>query len=465
MGERMNKYFLGKHKSITGSSIAHLKVFPEGRADGEGGRTVNSPQEMLKGMTEFYSALWDEKPSDKVERDFFLRKIKRVITDQDVRGLLAPYTAAEVYREIVSGGSGTSPGTDGFPYEVYKAITRREKVDDEYQYSEICHILASVFNDVARRENLPNEFLDGVLSILHKKGDPALLSNYRPLTVMNTDYRLYTAILAKRMTSAFKNIIGEYQMAFMPGRLIDDNIRLVQGLIDRYKETPGEGLVMLFLDQVKAYDRVGHEWMYKILRKFRVPKIIIQRIQALSTGTGVWGYINGYRTENLIQTKSGVRQGDALSCILFNITIEVLHLAILEDPRISGIPLKEGSTAVTKSAGYADDTVIFLKDDRSAIAAATLMERYEKASGSRTNWKKSYKLSIGDMAPSISIYPQIRVVSPDDPQTLGYSGFEDGEDTAKLGEMSLVDARAKACSGYIDALDTALLLQIPRTQF
>lgn len=120
-----------------------------------------------------------------------------------------------------------------------------------------------------------------------------------------------------------------------PGRLIDDNPRTVQYLIAKYR-TADEGIALVFLDQEKAYDRVSHKFMWKVLRRFGVSREFIDWIKALYKDARIKIFINGFLSST-IQVPSGVRQGDPLSCPLFVVVIEALARFIDSDPLIRGI--------------------------------------------------------------------------------------------------------------------------------
>ena len=136
------------------------------------------------------------------------------------------------------------------------------------------------FRQIQNSNTTYDGWTNGLLTILYKnKGEETDLKNYRPLSIMNVDYKLFTDILMQRLVKALGEAIGIQQTAFLPGRIIDDNIRTIQGLIARHDKTDHafkrEGIGVLFLDQEKAYDRVSHEFLWAVLDKLGIPLIFI----------------------------------------------------------------------------------------------------------------------------------------------------------------------------------------------
>ena len=90
-----------------------------------------------------------------------------------------------------------------------------------------------------------------------KKGDRTNLSNWRPITLLTTDYKILTKALAHRLTQVLPTIINSDQTACIPGRTINDNISLIRDVIDYANETHTP-LALISIDQMKAFDRTSH---------------------------------------------------------------------------------------------------------------------------------------------------------------------------------------------------------------
>ncbi|CEP12815.1 hypothetical protein, partial, partial [Parasitella parasitica] len=155
-----------------------------------------------------------------------------------------------------------SPGLDGLPFELY-------------QY------LASSCSSF--------------LYLLVEKGDPQLLVKWRPLTLINSDDKLFTKLIANRLNTVHPKLINPYQTGFMPHHLFSDNGWLNQLLMSRLRVVALElPQVAVFLDQENAYDRVYPEYLRLVLLQFGFPAGLVSCLSSLFFGTKINVSINGW---------------------------------------------------------------------------------------------------------------------------------------------------------------------------
>ena len=123
---------------------------------------------------------------------------------------------------------------------------------------------AALANESIKKGQLPKSFLEGDSSMLYKKGDREDPRNYRPSTLLNTDYKIFTRVLSKRMLGVVHEFVSETQKGFVPDVLIADATMLLR-LVEAYiNEEPEERKgIFLFLDMEKAFDRVSYEFTKK----------------------------------------------------------------------------------------------------------------------------------------------------------------------------------------------------------
>ncbi|TPX33808.1 hypothetical protein SeLEV6574_g08336 [Synchytrium endobioticum] len=84
--------------------------------------------------------------------------------------------------------------------------------------------------------------------------------------------------------------------------------------------------VIVFLDQEKAYDRVDHKFLYKLLRIWNFPDNFIKLVEQMNEKSKFRVKINGNLTPEE-KAQRGLRQGDPLSCYLYLIVMEALRLS------------------------------------------------------------------------------------------------------------------------------------------
>ncbi len=139
---------------------------------------------------------------------------------------------------------------------------------------------------------------------IYKKKDPTEISNYRPITLLNTDYKLLTKVLALQLMEEAQNIVHEDQAGFIPKRSIFNHIRLAKVIIN-YAEIVEEDGAIIVLDQEKAYDKIRHNYLWITLRAFRIPAPFIHTVQELYQNANMIIAINGVFS-NPYQVKRGV---------------------------------------------------------------------------------------------------------------------------------------------------------------
>ncbi|KAG1669125.1 hypothetical protein FOA52_002636 [Chlamydomonas sp. UWO 241] len=116
-------------------------------------------------------------------------------------------TPAEVRAAATHSKPGTAPGPDGIPVDVWRRLGEPAFV-----------LLAAVFTAVGATGETPPGFLDGVVASIYKAKDAADAANYRPLTMLGSDYRVLAKVLATRWTPLFAAVVGPEQTAFLAGR-------------------------------------------------------------------------------------------------------------------------------------------------------------------------------------------------------------------------------------------------------
>ncbi|CCF47973.1 related to Retrovirus-related POL polyprotein [Ustilago hordei] len=339
LGEKPTRWFYSRFSASSLTAITALQSRP-------GGPIVENPPDLPVVAAAFYEVLFAEQPTNaRKGREFIdlMPKIPRALGES----ISAPITSTEVRAAIKGAPTGKSPGPDGLPIELLKEVLKSSSENAEY----LCEGLAHFFNSLLRGEVAAESFSIGVLSILYKNHGSTLdLKNYRPLTVANMDYKLFTSILTCRLCTALDDVIGSHQYAFLPGRLIDDNIRLVQSIIEENKGRENDGIYLLFIDQEKAYDHVDHNFFWHLLKKVGLPRPIRRAIRALYADIKLKVMVNGF-TSSAFPVMSGVRQGDPLSCVLYVLFLEPL-IRKLNASEIEGIPIPNSELTNPKKIEY-----------------------------------------------------------------------------------------------------------------
>jgi hypothetical protein len=291
--------------------------------------------------------------------------------------------------------NGSATRIDGLPYELWKELDNMNESAQkkESEGFDIADTLALIFQDI--QENGVDERSDfslGWMCPIYKKKDKKEISNYWPITLLNTDYRLLTKVLAIQLMKHVPTLVHPNQAGFIPNRSIFDHICLAKSIIS-YAEAMDTDGAIITLDQEKAYDKIHHEYLWETMKEFHLPQPFTDMVKALYSHAFTHVAING-EFSTPFQVTRGVRQGDPLSCALFDLAIEPLACKLRNDNNIRGITIPGLEEKILVNM-FTDDTTLYLsKDDRFDIIEDTL-RKWCEVSGAKFNIEKTEIIPIG----------------------------------------------------------------------
>ncbi|KAM9949538.1 hypothetical protein ACTFIT_010751 [Dictyostelium discoideum] len=346
------------------------------------GRTNNKQELIEEEYVKYYSNLYDYKEDDPLSHYEMLENWT-VTRDSTWDNLENEFTSQEILEVIKQLNPHKSPGPDGIPNLFY--ITHKEK---------LAPILASAFNDTLRNPHLNSKnYKEGLIITIPKKGDPELIKNRRPITLANCIYKIHSKLINNRIIPILTKVINHYQKGFVPGRFIIDNIISMNELINYCNDKRINGIITLY-DFEKAFDSISHGSILRSLQHINIPTNIINLIMNLLTKSEARIEING-RTTIPFEIKRGVKQGDPLSPTLFVLVIEALARKILQDDRITGLPLNN-SNHREKFQSFADDSASMVPDSQQLELVLQHFNSFCKATSSKLNIDKSSSILIGN---------------------------------------------------------------------
>ncbi len=230
-----------------------------------------------------------------------------------------------------------------------------------------------MFSESIQSENLPPNLTQRLQTLIPKpKKDTSLIDNWRPICLLNNDYKILACILAKRLKSVLNSVIDETQSGFMPKRHIANNIRLVLDLFD-YSELINDDSFILFLDFYKEFDSLNHEFILLSLKKLGFGDPFCKFVRTLYSNANFsinlkWG------TSPRFQLSRGVRQGCPVSPYLILIAAQLLSSS-LSSSALQVITVANKYILISQ---LADDTALFLKDKLQIPVAIELIKVFLK---------------------------------------------------------------------------------------
>ena len=372
-GEASTAYFFRLEKKIGRRRLFHAVC-------NMAGVVVSSFSAISAAWMEFYVHLFSAQPLVSSEQDFFLSHISQKLNNEQLLLCEGPLTVAECKHALDKMANGKSPGIDGLSAEFYQRFW--PVIGDDY---------VAVMNYCFTQGKLSATQRSGIITLLHKRGDPLNMKNWRPITLLCVDYKIAAKALANRLLTVLSSVIHSDQTCGVPGRNPNENCRLLKDLV-LDANTRDTGAAVISLDQEKAFDRVDWAYLQRVLRTMNFGDGFCQWVSLLYSRISSSVLVNG-ELSLPFQVSRGVRQGCPLSPLLYIIIAETIACAIRADLSIDGYPMPR--TRRAKICQYADDTTIIVLSDPSMKAVFALFHRYELASGARLNVEKSHGLLVG----------------------------------------------------------------------
>ena len=230
-----------------------------------------------------------------------------------------------------------------------------------------------------------------IVRLLFKKGDHRLLRNWRPVSLLNVDYKILSKIMTTRLSKIMGKIIPIEQKCGVRGRKMADIIRNLESILREMEERGG---MFVALDQEKAFDRISHKYMFRLLEKMGFKGKFVKIIRAMYTSISSQISVNGALTDQ-INIQRSIRQGCAFSMLLFVIGAIPLIEMINDDNKIGGYTTRRGRKLKIQS--YADDNTIISENPYDLDKIFEIYDMHARASESKLNAEKTEILAIGNI--------------------------------------------------------------------
>ncbi len=242
-----------------------------------------------------------------------LDSLDETVSEEQAADLGGEITYDECARSLRTAKNGTAPGLDGIPFEVWKALHARHTEDIRFESRgsfDCVRLLTAALEDIRLHGvAAQTSFAQGWIAPIYKeKGERTRVVNYRPITLLNTDYKLLTKTLAVRLAGVAPGIIHCAQAGFVPGRKIHNHTQLARMMMSWAEVNDADGAIVA-LDQEKAYDKIAHDYLWRVLARFKIPDSFIRVVKSLYGNAVTSIMVNGVLSR-AYRIYRGVRQGD-----------------------------------------------------------------------------------------------------------------------------------------------------------
>ena len=258
---------------------------------------------------------------------------------------VSPPTYHEVTQIIEKLKTHKAAGPDNIPAELIKTggIALKQRIH-------------KLIVKIWKEETLPREWTEGIICPIYKKGDRMLCSNYRPITLLNVVYKIFTILIHNKLSKIMEEKLEDCQMGFRANRSTIDNLFIVRQIIEKCHEYNIE-LHNVFIDYTQAFDTVHRDKILKYLNNYRIPSKLMKLIAKTLEDTKARVKINQTYTGKF-EISTGVKQGDPLSATLFSIVIDIIKQLELRG---------NISTRLKQCSAYADDILITARTQQTLI--------------------------------------------------------------------------------------------------
>ncbi|KAJ4440868.1 hypothetical protein ANN_10715 [Periplaneta americana] len=329
--------------------------------------------------------------------------------------LTTPLTTQNILAAIKASPLNKSPGADGIPVEFYIAfwsIIEREMVE--------------IMNALMTSPVIPSDICLGIMVLIPKIACPKTALDYRPITLLNSDYKIFMRCMKTRLSTIFPHVIGPHQQCLVAGRNILNATCAIRDSISVAKQNK-QNHMLISLDFDHAFDRVRHNYLLQRMMELNIDPAFIACLRNIMAVSNSKLLVNGHLTQAFPVERS-VRQGCPLSMHLFALTL---------DPLLQNISCIYPMNTDTIIRAYADDVTIVAVDATILPRMYQCIQQYSRETGAQLNEKKTKAMYIGkeDKIPLpswLSIHSSIKI--------LGVTFFNDLSQTIRYNWNSVTNA-------------------------
>ena len=357
----------------------------------------NDPQEIANHLSKLHAKTVSPNSILNYDLDSFLQKFHLSI-DQiypQIYNLTSPICTVNEYKDVIkSMSNNSSPGLSSEP-----------KILFQYLFDLLPNFMTRALNQLHLVKNIDNSpfawIKDRNIVFIDKKGtDPSLGQNKRPISSMETLYKIQSKSLNKKVIPYLSKIISNDQFGFTPKRHMHSaSVSTIATM--NYIQSHNLDSQLISFDIQRAFDRIIPEVLHKIIKHIFPNGNFAQTwINLTSKGRFRAKVENCY--SEFINIILGTPQGGPSAATLFNILHHIFP-SVLDSIVFHHISLKI-SKKILKSLAFADDTWRFycIRFSRDIEKLYCMLNELENSTGLKINFSKTKILVHGTIPPNLS---------------------------------------------------------------
>jgi hypothetical protein len=342
---------------------------------------VQDTRGIMRMASDYYKDLlkWEDRGGFSLGENFW--DPEDILSDKERNELEKQFSEEEIKFSVFSCYPEGAPGPDGLSFLFYHKFWEVVSKD-----------VVAMFNDMFAHKLDLFRLNFSMLTLIPKIEDADEMKSFRPISLLNYSFKIFSKVLTIRLERVSQRLVAKEQSAFIRGMYILESVVIAHEIVHSIHKSKDPG-VILKLDYEKAYDRVNIDFLLDILETRGFGSRWIGWIRSVVVGGSMSVLVNGEES-NTFKTGKGLRQGDPLSPLLFNLVTDVLTKMLA---KATGKKLVEGLLGQFREGGilslqYADDTLICeMSAIRNLKGALILFERIPEM---RINFHKSELISL-----------------------------------------------------------------------
>ena len=254
--------------------------------------------------------------------------------------------------------------------------------------------MLKMYEQCFRCGKLSNSARKGLIALIPKKDKDILqLKAWRPLTLLNMDYKILSKTIAESIKTILPSIICEEQTGFLKGHNIQENLRRTFEVVHYTREKNIPSLIVM-IDFEKCFDKIEHNSIFAVLRYFNFGETFIQWSKLFFTELECYTQNFGFLSPAL-KKERGCNQGCNYSPFCYLLCGEIMARKLKTNPKIRGIDIDGVKCLISK---FADDTTLFLSFDRLTLEGVIeTLDLIAQNIGLTINYDKTCIYHIGSL--------------------------------------------------------------------